>query len=95
MRVLKYIKGTLEYGITYTKGNTLTRLCDSDWVGDVDSKRSVIGYYFSLGSGVVSWVSTKQYTVALSSIEAEYIVACFASYEAIWLRRILGDMGVV
>ena len=41
MQVLKYIKGTLDYGITYTKGNTLTGFCDSDWAGDVDSRRSV------------------------------------------------------
>ena len=83
----------LEYGITYTKGNTLTGFYDSDWAGDVDSRRSVSGYCFSLGSGVVSWVSKKQPTVALSSTEAQYKSACFASYEAVWLRRILGDMG--
>ena len=95
MRVLKYIKGTLDYGITYTNGNTLTGFCDSNWVGDVDSRRSVIGYCISLGSGVVSWVSEKQPTIAFYSTEAEYKSACFASYEAVWLRRILGDMGAM
>ena len=95
MQVLKYIAGTTDYGITYTKGNTLTRLCDSDWAGDMDNRRSMLGYYFSLGSRVVSWVSKKQPTVAISSIEAEYKSVCFASYEAVWLRRILGDMGAM
>ncbi|MCO5611828.1 hypothetical protein L7F22_066087 [Adiantum nelumboides] len=44
--------------------------------------------------GIVSWISKKQPTVALSSTEAEYKAACFAACEAVWLRRILTDLGV-
>lgn len=40
--------------------------------GDCDSRKSISGYYFSLGSGVFSWISKKQPTVALSSTKAEY-----------------------
>ncbi|MCO5556773.1 hypothetical protein L7F22_010325 [Adiantum nelumboides] len=96
-RVLRYIAGTLDYGITYTRGgdSTLVGFCDSDWAGDIDGRRSVIGYCFSLGSGVISWISKKQPTVALSSTEAEYKATYFASCEALWLRRLLGDMGAV
>lgn len=96
-RVLRYIAGTLDYGITYTRGgdSNLVGFCDSDWAGDIDGRRSVTGYCFSLGSGVISWISKKQPTVALSSTEAEYKAACFASCEALWLRRLLGDMGAV
>ena len=83
MRVLKYNKGMLEYGITYIKGNILIGFCDSDWERDVDNRRSVTSYYFSLGSRVVSWVSKKQPTVALSSTEAEYKSTCFASCKAV------------
>ncbi|MCO5611074.1 hypothetical protein L7F22_065324 [Adiantum nelumboides] len=90
-------QGTLDYGITYTRGgdSTLVGFCDSDWAGDIDGRRSVIGYCFSLGSGVISWISKKQPTIALSSTEAEYKAACFASCEALWLRRLLGDMGAI
>eukprot|EP00249_Psilotum_nudum_P000686 c12777_g1_i1 orf=71-364(-) len=95
MRVLKYIQGTLGHGITYSKGRTLTGFCDSDWVGDIDGRRSVIGYFFSLGLGIISWISKKYPIMALSSTEAEYKAACLASCEALWLRRILEDMGVV
>ena len=96
MRVLKYIKGTLNYGILYgPRINTLNGYCDSDWAGDCDSRKSVSGYCFLLGFGVFSWISKKQPTVALSSTEAEYKAACFAACEAVWLRRILVDMGVV
>ena len=55
----------------------------------------MIGYYFSLGSGVVSWVNKKQSIVALSSNKAEYKSSCFASCEAVWLRMILGEMGAM
>ena len=94
MWVQKYIKGTLQYGITYTMSRTLIGFCDSKWAGDMDSRKSITYYCFSLGSRVVSWVSKKQPTVALSSTEADYKSACFASCEAMWLRRIFGDLGI-
>lgn len=93
MRILRYICGTMDYGITYDVGNTLIGFCDSDWAGDADTRRSVTGFCFCLGSGCVSWSSKKQPTVALSSTEAEYKAACLASCEALWLRRVLMDLG--
>ena len=62
---------------------------DSDWAGDIDTRRSTTGYCFSLGSGAISWSSKKQPTVALSSTEAEYRAACSTATEAVWLRRLL------
>ena len=94
MRILRYLKGTQGYGINYNTGKTLIGFCDSNWAGDVDSRRSVTGYCFTLGSGCISWISKKQPTVALSSTEAEYKAAFFASCEARWLRYILGDIGM-
>ncbi|KAL0314080.1 UNVERIFIED_CONTAM: hypothetical protein Sangu_2252400 [Sesamum angustifolium] len=52
-----------------------------------------ISYTFSLGSGIFTWASKKQATVEQSSAEAEYIAAAATSNHAIWLRRILEDMG--
>ncbi|KAL0364522.1 UNVERIFIED_CONTAM: Retrovirus-related Pol polyprotein from transposon RE2 [Sesamum angustifolium] len=71
----------------------LRYLRDSDWAGSVDDMKSTSGYTFSLGSGIFSWASKKQATVAQSSAEAEYIAAAATSNQAIWLRRILEDMG--
>ena len=42
-----------------------------------------------MGSAMISWFSTKQSSVALSTAEAEYIAACYASCEAIWLRKLM------
>eukprot|EP00253_Pinus_taeda_P032596 PITA_32596 len=64
---------------------------DSDWAGNLDDRRSITRYAFSIGSGVISWSSRKQRTVALSSCEGEYQAFCVATCEAIWLRRLLSD----
>ena len=94
-RVLRYIQGTSDFGIMYKKNVEIKLLgfCDSDWVGSIDDMRSTSGYVFSLGSGAVSWASKKQQTVAQSSVEAEYVSASLATSQAMWLRRILEDVG--
>jgi hypothetical protein len=49
---------------------------------------------FSFGSIAVTWSSKKQPTVALSSIEAEYMGVTMAACEVAWLRKLLGDLGL-
>ncbi|KAG6471484.1 hypothetical protein ZIOFF_068926 [Zingiber officinale] len=65
----------------------------SDLGGSLDDMKSTSGYCFSFGSATFSWLSKKQQSVAQSSAEAEYISASVAISQAIWLRRILGDLG--
>ena len=55
--------------------------------------KSTSGNTFTIGSGVVSWSSKKQETVAHSSAETEYVSAALATTQAIWLKRILKDLG--
>ena len=50
---------------------------------------------FNLFVGAVSWMSKKQYVVALSTIEAEYMAATHASKEVVWLQRLCSNMGLV
>ena len=91
-RILRYVKGTLKYGLLFTTDDTRNHLLgysDSDWAGDTDTRRSTSGYSFFIGRSLVSWSSRKQATVAKSSTEAEYIALSFATQEAIWLRRLL------
>ncbi|KAL0388509.1 UNVERIFIED_CONTAM: Retrovirus-related Pol polyprotein from transposon RE2 [Sesamum radiatum] len=94
-RILRYLRGTKDFGIWYKSTNDakLVGYTDSDWAGSVDDMKSTSGYTFSLGSGIFSWASKKQATVAQSSTEAEYIAAAATSNQAIWLRRILEDIG--
>ena len=71
-----------------------TAMPDADWAGSKADKRSTSGFVFSFGSGAISWSSKKQPTVSLSSTEAEYRGAAVAGCEAVWLKRILMDLGV-
>ena len=94
-RVLRYVQGTLNYGIQYVRNHsaTLIGFCDANWAGSEDDSRSTSGYAFSFGSGAFSWASVKQNTVALSTAEAEYVSAAEATAQAIWLRFVLDDFG--
>eukprot|EP00253_Pinus_taeda_P032619 PITA_32619 len=76
-------------GLQAGDGVRLAGYTDSDWAGYASDRKSTSGCYFGLGSAVVSWFSRKQQSVALSSVEAEYMAASLASCEAIWLRKIL------
>ncbi|CAL2226911.1 unnamed protein product [Prunus armeniaca] len=94
-RVLRYIQGTIDYGIEYVAGKSalLIGYCDSDWSGSEDDRKSTSGYAFSFGSGTFAWASVKQQSVALSTVEAEYMSAAEATSQAIWLRLVLEDFG--
>jgi hypothetical protein len=94
-RILRYMQGTLSYGIEYVRDQSVTLIgfCDADWAGSEDDNKSTSGYAFSFGIGVFSWSSMKQNTIALSTAEAEYVSASEATAQAIWLRFVLDDLG--
>ena len=71
----------------------LVGYADADWAGDTDTRRSTSGYTFRIGDATVSWSSKRQASVARSSTEAEYVALSNASQEAIWLRKLLSDVG--
>ena len=94
-RILRYLNGTRQFGLLYkanTSSDEIEGFSDSDWAGDVGDRRSTSGYVFLLGGAAVSWKSTKQTTVALSTAEAEYIALSSASQEAIWLQQLISDL---
>ena len=68
---------------------------DSDYANCVDTSRSIGGYCFTLGSGMISWSSKKQPTVADSSCYAEYIALHSAAHEVIFLRQLLEGLKVL
>uniref|UniRef100_A0A3Q7IZP5 Reverse transcriptase Ty1/copia-type domain-containing protein n=1 Tax=Solanum lycopersicum TaxID=4081 RepID=A0A3Q7IZP5_SOLLC len=70
----------------------LVGYCDSDYAGDLDKRRSTSGYVFTIANAPVSWKSTLQSTVALSTTEAEYMAITEASKEAIWLQGLLREL---
>lgn len=93
-RVIRYLKGTKNYKLRFGSGDgwKLTGYSDSDWKGDRSNGRSTTGYLFFYGKGSIAWMSKRQTSVALSSMEAEYNALAVTCQEAIWLRRLLADL---
>jgi hypothetical protein len=81
----------MEYGLRYLGGDgvELQGYTDSDWAGSAVDRKSTSGCCFSLGSTMITWFNRKQTSVALSSVEAEYMAVSMASCEAIWLHKLL------
>lgn len=93
-RILRYLKATSHYGITYTKDEERLRAySDSDWAEDIDDRKSCSGNVLTLATSPISWKSRKQASVALSTMEAEYAALSEVSREVIYLKRLLIHMG--
>ena len=69
--------------------NEMAGYSDANWAGEVGDRKSASGYVFLLGGAAVSWKSTKQTTVALSTAEAEYVALSTTLQETIWLQQLL------
>jgi hypothetical protein len=94
-RVLRYIKGTLENGITLGGGDlTPTAFADADFASDTETRRSVSGCIVMFGGGPVMWSSRRQGCVTLSTVEAEYVALCNVTQETMWIRQLLQDLGL-
>ncbi|CAI7927907.1 unnamed protein product [Closterium sp. NIES-54] len=95
-RALHYLVSTATVGLTYHKnGTTMPKLIgyvDADHAGDPDNRRSRTGYINRLKPiRPISWQSSKQELIALSSDEAEYIALCSATKEGLYLRELLEE----
>jgi hypothetical protein len=68
-RIFKYLKGKIEFGLWYPKGNEMTMVSytNADWAGSIDDRRSTSGQYFCPGDCLVSWLSKKKSSVSLSA----------------------------
>jgi hypothetical protein len=97
-RVLRYLQGTRELGITYGGGSAekdpeLVGYSDADDGGDVNTRLSTSAYVFMLAGGCISWASKLQRLVTLSTAESEYVALSLAVQEAIYLRQLVNELG--
>jgi hypothetical protein len=94
-QILRYVRGTLNYGCRYKKGNGALELIgysDSDHAGDLDDRISTSGVVFFLSGNLITWSSQKQKGVATSSCEAEYVAAGAGATQGVWLSRLVADL---
>jgi hypothetical protein len=106
LHILRYLKGTLDYGILYRKADSpkvhgfsstapalkCKGFIDADWAACKDSRRSTGGYLFSIAQGAVTWASKRQPTVSMSTTEAEYRSLSDGAKEAVYLKRLLQEL---
>ncbi|KAJ9537943.1 hypothetical protein OSB04_030676 [Centaurea solstitialis] len=94
-RILKYLKGTPNFGLWYPKdsGFEITAFTDSDHAGCKLNRKSTSGACQFLGDKLVSWSSRKQNYVSLSTVEAEYVTAARCCSQFLWMKTQLADYG--
>jgi hypothetical protein len=93
--ILRYIEGTLDFGLFYSQSPDIT-FCgysDADWGGDLDQRRSTGAFVFTVNGTPITWSSKKQTCVALSSCESKYRALVEASKEAIWIKNLYSELG--
>lgn len=95
-RVLRYLKGTLHYGLHLRGGCPLSLMAysDSDWGGVRDGGRSTTAYVVFFGPNIASWKSAKQLSVSRSSTEAEFRALANYAAEVTWIQGLLCELGV-
>jgi Reverse transcriptase (RNA-dependent DNA polymerase) len=96
--ILRYMKGTLDYGLTYGRAkdglqNCLYGYVDADHAACPDDRKSVAGYAIMLNSAAISWSSRKIKVTSLSSFESEWYAASICGCEVEVLRRTLEEIG--
>ena len=94
IRLLIYVRDTSQRGIQFNGTDfKLYAYSDADWGGDLESRRSTTGYVVYAAGGPIAWQSKLQSTVAVSTMEAEYMAAFGAIQELIWIKGVLGELG--
>ncbi|GKD45666.1 ribonuclease H-like domain-containing protein, partial [Tanacetum coccineum] len=90
-RILRYVRGTLDYGLQLFSSSTTDLLAysDADWVGCLTTRRSTLGYCVFLGNNLLSWSSKRQPLLSRSNAEAEYHGVTNAVAETSWLCNLL------
>jgi hypothetical protein len=95
-RILRYMKHTQNVRLWYPKGASfeLVGCSDSDYADDKVERKSTSETCQLLGRSLVSWSSKKQNSIALSTAEAEYIVAGSCCAQILWMKATLKDFGI-
>jgi hypothetical protein len=94
-RILRYVNGTVNFGICFSQNTNLELVgySDADWARNMDDRKSTSCECFYMGTNLVAWMSKKQNSISLSTVEAEYIVVGSCCTQLIWIKQLLTDYG--
>ncbi|KAK3001074.1 hypothetical protein RJ639_020290 [Escallonia herrerae] len=94
--IFRYLAGSTNFGVMFDRDGAkgeVSGFVDSDYAGDLDSRRSTTGYIFTFYGGPICWKSVLQSTTVLSTTEAEYMALTKAAKEALWLKGLVEELG--
>ena len=92
--ILRYLKSSLDTCLCFTSASLKLQVyVDADFAGDINSRKSTIGFVFTLGGTTISWASNLQKIITLSITKVEYVAATEAGKEMIWLHGFLNELG--
>ena len=95
IRVLRYIKRTLNYDIHYEDKKDLIEYIDADYAEAINDRCFIDNYAFFLSKDLISWSSKRQNLITQSSYESEYVAFSEVDKEAIWLRQLLHQLKII
>ncbi|GJR43676.1 zinc finger, CCHC-type containing protein [Tanacetum coccineum] len=92
-RVFQYLKGTMDYGLTYSSyPSVIERYSDASWINNMQDHSSTSGWVFLFKGGAISWVPKKQTCITSSTMESEFVALAAAGSEAEWLRNLVYEI---
>jgi len=94
IRILRYLRGTKNYVIRFTKENDLKVFVDADFAGDLDTRKSTSGFLFMIGNTPTSWYSKLQKCVSTSTAESEYYSISECAKHSLWYLNILNELKI-
>ncbi|GKE72770.1 hypothetical protein Tco_1534811, partial [Tanacetum coccineum] len=89
-RVLKYLKKTMDYSLTYTGYPlVLEAYTNASWISNTEDNSSTSGWVFLLSGGAISWAFKIQTCITGSTMESKFVALATAGKEAEWLRNLI------
>ena len=87
-KIFKYLKGTENYGIKFSKNSSLKIFVDADNAGDLDTRKSTSCFLMMIGDASNSWYSQLQHCVATSTAESEYYSVSECAKHSLWYMNL-------
>ena len=91
-RMLKYLKGSIKYGINISRNSNVKAFVDADYAGDTKTRRSTTGFVITIEDSPTSWCSKLQHCVSTSTAEAEYYSLSECSKHCMWYINLLKEL---
>ncbi len=92
IKILEYIKGTINYGLMFNKNSYINAYSDADYGGDKKTRRSTTGFLISIGNTPICWCSKLQHCVATSTCEAEIYSISECAKHCSWFINLLKEL---